>query len=65
MTANIEWSAGSEGVKQTVYSDDDHSLVITLDNKGITISLHAGGVVVNDMHDTYEDLMKFLGKKED
>lgn len=57
---DIEWSAGSNGVRQTVYSDDNRSLSITLTNEGMIIDLIVDGEVVGTEAATYEEIMEGL-----
>lgn len=63
MPSNIEWSAGSEGVRQTVYTDDGRSLVIVLNNEGIVFDLVENGEVINSEWDTYADLVGRMTKE--
>jgi hypothetical protein len=63
MPLDIEWSAGLEGVRQTVYIDGNQSLVIMLNNEGIAIDLVEDGEIISSMWDTYADLSGRLDKE--
>lgn len=60
MTTNVEWSAGSEGVRQTVWIEDDRSLVIMLTSEGVVMDLVKDGEVIGSEWATYIDIAEGL-----
>lgn len=63
---DIEWSAGSEGVRQQVYwAEDGRSLSIILTSEGIIIDvIDAEGEVIGTEASTYEDILYGLTPEE-
>lgn len=59
---DIDWHAGSDGIRQTVYrSKDGHSLSIRLTKLDIVMELtDENGEVVGSECATYEDIMDGL-----
>jgi hypothetical protein len=59
----IEWSAGGDGIRQTVYTDPDdgRSLSIILTNEGVIMDLiDKDGEVIGTESATYDEIMEGL-----
>lgn len=62
---DIEWSAGSEGVRQHVYwAEDGRSLCISLTHEGIIIDVIKDGEVIGTESSEYEDILYGLTPEE-
>lgn len=57
---NIDLSAGPEGIRQNVYQEGNRSIVIALDNEGITMELVENGKTINHERATYAEIINAL-----
>lgn len=63
---DIEWSAGSEGIRQHIYwAEDGRTLSINLTNEGIIIDvIDKDGEVIGTEGSTYEEILYGLTPEE-
>jgi len=60
MSLDIEWSAGSDGIQQTVRLPHDRRLDIKIDNEGVALNLYEHGTFVGGESATYEEIAEGL-----
>lgn len=60
MPRDIDWHAGSEGLRQKVYLSGERRLDIKTDDDGMTIELFEDGMFVGMESATYEEIAEGL-----